>query len=137
MNSSSKSETLSKTQGMQQWLGILKGTIYSITISLVLIVLFAIAIKIFDISQDFIIPINQVIKIVSLFFGCYIGLKGCDKGLIKGIVIGGLYSILSYIIFSFLCGMFHFGLTSVTDLIFGMLIGGLCGMLAVNFKRRV
>ncbi len=134
MSSSSKSETLAKSRGTQ-WFGIIKGTVYAITFSLLLIVFFALAIKLFDIADDFIIPINQVIKIISLFFGCYIGLKGCDKGLIKGMFIGGFYSILSYIIFSLLCGMFNFGFTSITDFIFSVLIGGLCGMLAINFKR--
>lgn len=131
-----KRETLSRSNVAQQWFGILKGVIYSITISLILIVIFAVLIKLFDVLADYIIPINQVIKIISLFFGCYIGLKGCDKGLIKGMIIGGLYSVLSYFIFSILCGEFNFGLTSVTDLLFAILIGGICGMLAVNFKRK-
>ena len=116
------------------WLSILKGTIYAITCSLVLILIFALLIRFLNIPDGYIMPINQAIKIISLFFGCFLSLRGKEKGFIKGIIIGILYSFLSYIIFSFLCGNFSFELTTITDLIFSAFIGGLCGIICVNTK---
>jgi len=118
------------------WLSILKGTIYAITCSLILILIFALIIRFLNVPDGFIMPINQAIKIISLFLGSFLALRGSEKGFIKGLILGLLYSFLSYIIFSFLCGDFSFGLTTITDLLFSGLIGGICGIICVNIKSR-
>lgn len=129
---------LKKRQSAQvdnQWMGVFKSVIYAVTCSLMLILLFAILIWIINIPESFILPINQVIKVISLFVGCYIGLKNTKNGLINGFIIGAFYSVISFAIFSFLCNQFTLGLTTFTDILFSTLIGSICGMLAVNFNR--
>lgn len=117
-------------------LDIFKGVVYSIAISLVLILLFAVLIRFLNIPDSFIMPTNQAIKIVSIFLGCFWALRGTDKGFLKGILIGLIYSILSYILFSILCGNFKFGFTTISDLIFSLVLGGICGILSVNIKSK-
>lgn len=117
------------------WLGIIKSSILAVTISLILILIFALVIRFFDISDKLISPINQAIKILSIFFGCLIGLKSSTKGLIKGIIIGFIYILLSYIIFSILSGTISFGVSSIIDILFACIVGGLSGMLAVNIRK--
>lgn len=118
------------------WISILKGTIYAITCSLILILIFALLIRFLNIPDGFIMPINQAIKIISLFLGNFLAFRGTDKGFIKGLILGLLYSFLSYIIFSFLCGNFNFGLTTLTDLLFSAILGGISGIISVNIKGR-
>ena len=115
---------------------VMKGTIYSVCLSLVLILIFALFIRFVNISENMILPINQVIKIVSILTGCLICLKRTNKGFIKGFLIGIFYAILAYITFSFLSGTISFGLTSFTDILFCGIIGGLSGIIAVNISKK-
>ena len=84
-------------------LQILGGTILSIAITLVLILVFALFIRFFTISDNLIFPINQVIKVFSMIFGCIVLFKkNKSKGFVKGLLLGLIYFLLSYIIFSIL-----------------------------------
>ncbi len=119
------------------WLAILKGTLTALSVSLVGILIFAFFIKYIAVPTSAIKPINQVIKGFSLLVGTFIALKNINKmGLINGLVIGLLYTILAFIVFSILDGNFEFNKTLVNDLLFGGIIGGICGVIAVNFKKK-
>lgn len=116
---------------------IFKGAIIAVSITLVLILLFAILIKIANIPDSVITPVNQVIKIVSIFVGCFLTLKKYpQKGLITGASIGAVYTILAFLVFSLLGGTFSINLSFLSDLFFSLIIGGLCGIFAVNKKLK-
>lgn len=118
-------------------ISVLKGVLIALSISLISICIFAFILRVVDISDNMIKPINMVIKILSIFFGCVFGLKkDKEMGLIKGLVIGGTYSLLSYIVFSLLAGNFVFSMTILNDVLFGAIIGAICGIIAVNFKKK-
>ncbi len=127
-----KTRRLEKSSGLIE---ILKATIFALIISMVLIIVFAIIIRFVNISDNIIMPVNQIIKGVSILLACIITLRGSKKGLIKGIIIGVLYSILSYIVFSVLSSTMTIGLTTITDLLFSAIIGGISGLVAVNIKK--
>lgn len=119
------------------WLNILKGSLVSLAISLVLILIFAFFIKYVAVPENAIKPINQVIKGISLLVGTFIALKKSSQmGLVSGLLIGLSYIILAFIVFSILDGNFEFSKTLVNDLLFGGIIGGICGVIAVNFKKK-
>lgn len=114
---------------------ILKGALIAVSISLILILLFAVLIKLTNIPDVAISPVNQVIKIISIFFGCFLCLKKLpQKGLVTGSFVGMLYTVLAFLIFSLLGGTFSFNLTLLSDIIFASIIGGICGIMAVNKK---
>lgn len=114
---------------------ILKGALIAVSISLILILLFAVLIKLTNIPDVAISPVNQVIKIISIFFGCFLCLKKLpQKGLVTGSFVGMLYTVLAFLIFSLLGGTFSFNLTLFSDIIFATIIGGICGIMAVNKK---
>ncbi len=119
------------------WLNILKGSLVSLAISLVLILIFAFFIKYVAVPESAIKPINQVIKGISLLVGTFIALKKSSQmGLVSGLLIGLSYTILAFVVFSILDGNFEFSKTLVNDLLFGGIIGGICGVIAVNFKKK-
>lgn len=119
------------------WLTVLKGALIALSISLVGILIFAFFIKYVAISTDAIKPINQVIKGVSLLIGTFIALKKVNQmGLIHGLLIGLLYTILAFIVFSILDGNFTFSKTLINDLLFGGIIGSICGIISVNFRKK-
>ena len=118
-------------------LAIFSGTIVSIAITLILILIFAVLIRFTNISDKFIFPVNQVIKIISLFIGVSVFLKkDKSKGFLKGVLLGIFYFILSFVVFSFLQGGFSFTLKNLYDLILTSLMGGLIGIIMVNIGRK-
>lgn len=116
---------------------VLKGSLMALSICLIGILIFAFALRIFTISDNAIKPVNQVIKIVSILFGTMFGLKKAkDMGLISGMMIGLLFTIISFVTFSLLDGNFEFGISILNDCLFGSIIGGISGIIAVNFKKK-
>ena len=87
-------------------------------------------------SETLIKPINQVIKVLSILIGVlFVTKKDKQKGLVKGLVIGFLYTILAFVVFSILNGQFKFDFTILIDLVFGLLTGAICGVIGVNVKK--
>ena len=116
---------------------VLKGSLMALSICLIGILIFAFVLRIFTISDNAIKPVNQVIKILSIFLGTLFGLKKTkDMGLISGMVIGLLFTIISFVTFSILDGNFEFGISLLNNCLFGSIIGGISGIIAVNFKKK-
>lgn len=115
---------------------IAKGTLIALSISLVLVLVFAFLLKFTNISDNAIAPVNQVIKGVSIFLGVFIGLRKCKElGLVSGLLIGFIYTLVAFLVFSILSGSFTFDLSLLTDAVFGAVIGAICGIISVNIKK--
>lgn len=118
-------------------LSILKGSLIALSISLVGILFFAFIIKLFGLTDGWIKPINQIIKAVSILIGVFFALKkDKQKGLIKGLMIGLVYTLLAFVVFSILNGSFSIDKSLLTDVLFGAIMGAICGIIAVNLKGR-
>lgn len=116
---------------------ILKGALNALIISLLLILLFAFVIKLTNISDSLIKPINQIIKVLSILLGCFFAFKKENGGTIgKGIIIGLLYTVLAFVLFSALNGQFEFSWTILLDALFGMVIGFLSSIISNIIQRR-
>ena len=108
----------------------------ALCISLVLVLVFAFLLKFTNIPDSAISPVNHVIKGVSIFLGVFIGLKKCKElGLVSGLLIGFIYTLLAFLVFSILSGSFTFNITLLTDIVFGAIIGAICGIISVNIKK--
>ena len=118
-------------------LSILKGSLIALSISLVGILFFAFIIKLFGLTDGWIKPINQIIKAISILIGVFFALKkDKQKGLIKGLMIGLVYTLLAFVVFSILNGSFGIDKSLLTDVLFGAIMGAICGIIAVNLKGR-
>ena len=119
------------------FLSILKGSLIALVVSLVGVLVFAFVLRLVPIADSVISPINQIIKGVSILIGCFIGLKKIkEMGLISGLLIGFVYTALAFVTFSILDGEFEFSRTLLNDLLFGAIIGSICGIIAVNLKKK-
>ena len=115
---------------------ILKGSLVAVSCSLLLILVFAFLLKFTNIPESIITPINQVIKGISVFAGVFWGISNIRRrGLVCGAVIGFSYSLIAFFVFSLLAGYLVFDLTLVMDLLFGSIIGGVCGIICANLKK--
>ncbi len=117
-------------------LSILKGSLVAVCFSLIGILVFAFILKFTNISDSVINPVNQVIKGASVFLGVFIGLKKQkEMGLVSGLLIGLVYTIVAFLVFSILDGCFVFDRTLLNDILFGGLMGSICGIICVNIKK--
>lgn len=119
------------------FVSLLKGSLMALSISLILICIFAFVLRFCDIKTEAIKPINQVIKILSILIGSFYGLKKTrEMGLINGFSIGIAYTVLAFVVFSILNGGFTFERTIINDLIFGGIAGAIAGIISVNFRKK-
>lgn len=133
-----KSGELNNSNEKVSFLGaVFKGALIGLSVCLILILIFAFVLRFVAISDSLIKPINQIIKTVSILIGTFYGLKKSnDMGLISGLMIGLLFTIISFVAFSILDGNFNFGISLVNDCLFGSIIGGISGIIAVNFGKK-
>ncbi len=117
-------------------LSVLKGSLVSLCFSLVGILIFAFILKFTNISDSVINPVNQVIKAASVLLGVFIGLKKeKEMGLVSGLLIGLIYTVVAFLVFSILDGCFVFDRTLLNDILFGGISGAICGIICVNIKK--
>lgn len=120
----------------QKIAGLVKGVLFSLIFTAVAVLLLAVLYKFVEMSDGAIKIANQIIKIASVALGVKIALKkDKSKGLLKGAIVGVLYTILSFVLFSLLAKNFSFSLSLVTDIVFAGLVGLIFGVLFVNFKK--
>lgn len=109
---------------------IFKGILFSVLMSLVLILIFALIIKVSNLPETFIKPINQVIKVISIFVGVFVAVrKNREAALFKGLFIGLVYIVVSFLVFSALDKSFNLGWSILNDLLFGGIAGAISGVL--------
>ena len=129
-------EKVKQNDNKNIWTTGLKGSLISVCVSLVAILLFAFIIKLTGMGKGLIKVINQIIKAISIFLGTLFILKKTkQKGLLTGLTVGLFYTIIAFVVFSILNSKFVFDITLLIDLIFGTMMGAICGAICVNLKK--
>lgn len=117
-------------------LTILKGSLIALCFTMLGILIFAFILKFTNIPESVIAPVNQVIKGASVFLGVFIGLKKSkEMGLVSGLMIGLIYTLVAFTVFSVLDGGFCFDKRLLNDTLFGGVMGAICGIICVNIKK--
>ena len=137
MSFSLKKEKSKPAEKSNMYLEVLKGLTIALIISLILILAMALIITFVDVSDTVIAVINQIIKAVSLLVASIIAFKEKSNGWKKGLILGIIYIVAAFLIFSLMDGKFTFGWNILFDLIAGAVMGIICGIFAVNIKRRI
>ncbi|MBQ9513660.1 MAG: YrzE family protein [Clostridia bacterium] len=98
------------------------------------IVLFSGVITFLYVGTNTVKIINQFIKIISVFFGCLFAIDK-EKGLIKGALIGLVFSVFSMVFCLFIYSeAFVFGKACV-DALFISVISAIIGLIIINAKN--
>ncbi|MCQ2382042.1 MAG: TIGR04086 family membrane protein [Clostridia bacterium] len=101
-----------------------KGVLCAVAITLLFILGFALIVQLSGLSNNVISPIMQVIKVICIFVAVAIAIKPAkSKGWLYGALVGVLYMILTFLIFSLLDGKFVVNITALSDLLFESLVG--------------
>ncbi len=114
---------------------VVKGTLLSVIIALFLVLIFALVIRLLMPANSIIKVVNQFIKIVAIFIGCFIFIKN-NLGLIKGGLVGLGFALLINLVFLIIGGNVTFSVNFLLDLVLCIIIGIVCGVLSVNIKGK-
>lgn len=113
---------------------ILKGVFLSLITALIGVLVFALVVKIALLQSSVIKPVNCFIKILAVFIGCMFSLRG-KNGYLKGMLVGLIGTVVIFATFSLIGGELSFGVPFFIDLAFGLILGGVFGIVAVNIKK--
>ena len=122
------------------WLSVVKALPIAIIASLVGIVLFALALMFLPIPETAVPIVNQLVKASSIALGAFIAVgRGGEKGLLKGGMLGALYSLAGLALYAVTGGITDTtGIiaTALSDAVLATAIGAVTGILAANCKPR-
>lgn len=113
---------------------VIKGIATAVIVTLVSILIFAFIIKVATLNASVIKAVNQFIKILSVFLGCFSFIRG-KQGLLKGCLVGLFTTVIIYLLFSLIGGAISFGTAFIIDIVFGLIVGSISGIIAVNVKK--
>jgi len=114
-----------------------KGILHAVILSLVLVFAFALIVLVAGLPSGAIKPGAQVIKVLSIFWGVVVALRGIEKrGWLFGALVGLLYTVIIFLIFSIIDS--KFGITSglLADSLFACVIGALSALILKTFRAR-
>ena len=115
---------------------IIKSVALALAFSLLSTVILATVLLCTPLPDTVIFPVNQVIKALAIALGALSFIRG-EKGFIKGGVVGILFTALSFLAFSAIGGDFSLSWLILLETLLAVIIGALCGALAVNMRRDV
>lgn len=113
---------------------LIKGVLTTVIITLLSVLIFAGVVKFAVLNSNVIKAVNQFIKIISIFLGTVFCVHG-KMGLIKGILIGLIATIITYLIFALFGGELALKSKLIIDLIFTSVVGAISGIVAVNIRK--
>lgn len=117
---------------------IIKGTLISIILTLVLLFIFAIVLTYTQVSESIIPAAIIVITAISLLIGSTIANKKMKRnGILNGGIIGAIYLLTIYIVSSAISGSFSMGWKSIIMVIIGMVFGIIGGVIGVNATNKI
>lgn len=114
---------------------IFKGVIFSLIISVLTVIVFAIIVKFANLSSKTVEIVNIALKIISILVGTLLAVESGRQGLFKGGIIGLLFVLVSYLVFSLINGSFSVNPLTAFDVIFCLVAGLLSGVFAVNVRK--
>nr|MBO4517369.1 TIGR04086 family membrane protein [Clostridia bacterium] len=114
---------------------VIKATVLSLICSLVGILVFALVVKIMALTDGTVKTVNQFIKVMAVFIGCFFSVKG-KLGIVKGAVSGALCTVLLYTVFALMSGSGIFTAQTFADILFTAVVGGIAGIVAVNLRGK-
>ena len=118
-------------------INLLKTSLVGVIVSILLVLLFAFVLKFVNLSSGVISIVDQIIKILSIFVAIVMLNKTSSEGLlVKGLLVGVVYSILTFIVFSILNGGFNLSVGILSDIAFSGLVGGVVAILLNIIKKK-
>lgn len=115
--------------------GVLKGTIFSVLLTVILCAILSLAMIFFTIENNILNVIYVVITCLGIIGGAIIASKMVgENGWMVGAMIGGVYYIVLFVLAYLLGGDYSLGLYDLYRLVISLVIGVLSGMIGINLS---
>lgn len=127
---------IDKDEGKENnFLRILKGSIFSIIISMLLLLIFAVILTYANVSESTIPTVIIMISNLSILCGSILCNRKIKKnGIGNGMAVGLIYILVIYLISSIVIKSFSFNLKSIIMILCSLVSGILGGIIGVNLK---
>ncbi len=112
---------------------VVKGAAFALVLSFLSAVVFAVILHCCQVNAKLVYPIAQTLKAVCLCLGAVVFVRG-EKGWLKGMGVGLVFTALSYLAFSSLGGDFSLSWLIFLELALSLAVGALGGIVGVNLK---
>ena len=114
---------------------IIKGTVISIILSLILLTIYAALLSYTSISESTIVPVIITITGISILIGSSISSMHIKKqGMLNGALVGLVYMLTIYILSSIFLSSFEININSIIMISVGIVTGMIGGVIGVNMK---
>lgn len=117
-------------------LNLLKSAFVGVLVSVIFVLVFAFVLKFIDLNDSIISVVDEIIKIVSIFVAViYLIKRSPYKILYKSALVGAVYILLTFIVFSALRGHYSFSVSTIIDVLLGALTGAILAIILNIFKK--
>ncbi len=118
-------------------LKILKGLGTAVLVTLLGMAILAALVIFTPVSDGWLTALNQVLKVAAIFAGVLLGVgRGGERGFATGALIGLVYMVLGYLIYSIIDGMLAPAGQMALEFLMGALIGAIAGIIVANLKPK-
>lgn len=116
---------------------IIKGSLLSIIVSVIFLIVFAMLLTYTSLSENTITPVVLAIVGLSILLGSYLSTKKINKkGILNGAMVGIIYMLILYIISSVIFMDFSINASSIIMIICGIIAGIIGGIVGVNTNKK-
>ena len=120
----------------QFFFDVMKTVLIALIFSSVFILGLSLLIGFVPLDGKVLVAVNQGVKVISLLLASLLCFKEKSKGAIKGILIGLIYSLLSWLLFGTVQDSLNFTLSTLIDVSVGAVMGLICGCITVLFGKK-
>lgn len=111
---------------------------WALTLTLGLVLILALIVRMANWGDGVIKPIVQCIKVLAILVGVGITIKNTTgRGWLWGGILGVLYTVFAFCIFSAIDGSFTVGVAALNDLVFAIIIGVISAMLFRGRRKNI
>ena len=116
---------------------IIKGSLLSIIVSAIFLIVFAMLLTYTSLSENTITPVVLAIVGLSILLGSYLSTKKINKkGILNGAMVGIIYMLILYIISSVIFMDFSINASSIIMIVCGIIAGIIGGIVGVNTNKK-
>ena len=116
---------------------IIKGSLLSIIVSVIFLIVFAMLLTYTSLSENTITPVVLAIVGLSILLGSYLSTKKINKkGILNGAMVGVIYMLILYIISSVIFMDFSINASSIIMIVCGIIAGIIGGIVGVNTNKK-